>query len=417
MHKIVYPSRETVEAIARAVPTPFHLYDAGMLRRRARALNAAFSWNPGFCEYFAVKANPNPYVMDILKAEGCGADCASLTELMLARAVGLHGDRIMFSSNDTPAEEYELARQLDATINLDDITMIPYLAKHGGIPQRISLRYNPGGDVAISNSVMGHPGDAKFGMTRDQIFESVEKLSALGVKEFALHSFLVSNALDPTYYPGMAALLMQLALDIFRQTGRRVSMINLSGGLGIPYRPEEDAPEIGKVGKAVREMYEWYINGTELAPMRIACELGRWMTGPCGWLVTRAIHEKRIHKHYIGVDASACDLMRPAMYGAYHHITVCGKETDRADQLYDVVGSLCENNDKFCIDRMLPKIDIGDLLLIHDAGAHGRAMGYNYNGKMRCGEVLLEEDGSFRVIRRAETPADYFATLDYPGLV
>ncbi len=416
MQRKTAPDLNTLTRIASKVKTPFHLYDARALSRRMRALKAAFSWNENYREYFAVKATPNPYILKLMKDEGLGVDCASLTELMLARAVGFKGDEIMFSSNETPAEEYVFARSLDATINLDDITHIDFLKENGGIPERICLRYNPGGDVVIANQVMGHPGDAKYGMTRPQIFEAVRRLTTLGVKRFALHAFLVSNSIDPAYYPGMARILMELALDVYRETGAHVYMVNLSGGIGIPYQPDQREVDIMEVGAGVKEAYDELICGTALEGLKIATELGRWVTGPIGCLVTRAVHEKHTHKEYIGVDASACDLMRPAMYGAYHHITVAGKEDAPCDRVYDVVGSLCENNDKFAVDRHLPAIDMGDLLLIHDTGAHGRAMGYNYNGKLRSGEVLLNEDGSFDLIRRAETPADYFATLNYPGL-
>lgn len=410
------PSQQILRRIAGQVPTPFHLYDQAALVARVRGLNRAFGWNAGFREYFAVKATPNPYLLELLKAEGCGVDCASLTELMLARAVGFRGDQIMFSSNETPAGEFELARELDAIINLDDITHIDFLRAHGGIPKRICLRYNPGGDVTIANQVMGHPGDAKFGMTRQQIFESVKRLQGLGVEQFGLHAFLVSNTIDPGYYPGMARILMELALELYHQLGARIFMVNLSGGIGIPYRPEQEPVDIEMVGRGVEAEYRALIEGTGLHPMRVVTELGRYVTGPVGYLVAAAIHEKNTHKHYIGLDASACDLMRPAMYGAYHHITVAGKEDAPCDHMYDVVGSLCENNDKFAVDRMLPQVEIGDLLVLHDTGAHGHSMGYNYNGKLRSAEVLLCPDGDFRLIRRAETPADYFATLDYPGL-
>ncbi|MEG2860089.1 MAG: diaminopimelate decarboxylase [Clostridia bacterium] len=410
------PSEKTLRRIAEVMPTPFHLYDEAALLERVRGLKRAFSWNPGFREFFAVKATPNPYLLDVLKGEGCGVDCASLTELMLAKAVGFRAQDIMFSSNDTPASEYVLARELDATINLDDVSHIDFLARNGGIPSRICLRYNPGGNVVIANQVMGRPGESKFGMTRDQIFEGVRRLQAMGVERFGLHSFLVSNATDPMYYPSMARMLFTLAQDLYGALGARVDMVNLSGGIGIPYRPEDQAVDIAEVGRGVKAVYDELVAGTALDPLRVVTELGRYIAGPAGCLVTTAIHEKRTYKHYIGVDASACDLMRPAMYGAYHHITVSGKEDAPLNQVCDVVGSLCENNDKFAVDRPLPQIDPGDLVLIHDAGAHGRSMGYNYNGKLRSGEVLLHPDGTFDIIRRAETPSDYFATLDYKTL-
>ena len=416
MHEKTTPSLEVLRAIRDAVKTPYHLYDEAALIERVKRLQAAFSWNAGYREYYAVKACPNPRILEILKAHGCGVDCASLTELMLARAVGFPGDHMMFSSNETPAEEFELARALGATINLDDITHIDFLRAHGGIPERIFLRYNPGDGVTVSNFVMGHPGESKFGMTHDQILESVRRLSALGVRRFGLHSFLVSNALDPAYYPAMARLLFMLALEIYEKTGAIVDTVNLSGGLGIPYRPEETPVDVLRVGADIRVAYEALIAPSPLAPLSIATELGRYITGPVGYLVATAIHEKDTYRHYVGLDASAVDLMRPAIYGAYHHITVPEREGAPCDRLCDVVGALCENNDKFAIRRMLPKIHIGDLVVIHDTGAHGYSMGYNYNGKLRSPEVLLHADGSFTLIRRRETPADYFATLDYPGL-
>ena len=413
--KKVAPEKQLLESIAAQIPTPFHLYDGPALEKRAQDLNAAFSWNEGFREYFAVKATPNPHILELLKAQGCGVDCASLCELKMARAVGFRREEIMFSSNQTPAGEFELARELGAIINLDDISHINFLQEHGGIPKVICLRYNPGGDAVVANQVMGRPEEAKFGMTRDQIFESVRRLQAMGTEEFGLHAFLVSNTRAPDYYPAMAAMLMELALEIHRELGAKVFMVNLSGGIGIPYRPEEEPVDIAKVGERVREAYDSLIRGTSLHPMRVVTELGRYMTGPIGWLVARAIHTKDIYKQYIGLDATACNLMRPAMYGAYHHITVPGKENAPCDRVYDVVGSLCENNDKFAVDRKLPEILPGDLVVIHDTGAHGHSMGYNYNGKLRSAEVLPTDEG-YRLIRRAETPEDYFATLDYPGL-
>ena len=411
------PPVESLREIIREIPTPFHLYDEGMLRRRARLLKRAFAWNADYREYFAVKANPNPHLIKILQEEGVKVDCASLTELMLAKACGFSGDEIMFSSNETPAEEYEYARALNATINLDDITHIDFLKQHGGIPKEICLRFNPGEAFRFGNFVMGHPEEAKFGMTGPQIYEAVERLMALGTERFGLHAFLVSNALMPEYYPELAKLLFRTVKDVSEKTGARFSMVNLSGGIGIPYRPEEKEPDVLAIGEGVRKAYEETISASGLAPLRVATELGRWLSGPCGWLVTTAIHEKHTHREYIGVDSSAVDLMRPAMYGAYHHITVVGKERAPADHVYDVVGSLCENNDKFAVQRLLPKIDMGDLVVLHDTGAHGHSMGYNYNGKLRSAEVLLREDGSFRLIRRRQTPADYFATLDFPPIL
>ena len=404
------PSLEIIRRIAAEIPTPFHLYDETTLRRNARRLNAAFAWSPGYREYFAVKATPNPVLLNILRQEGCGVDCSSLTELMLAEKVGFSGDEIMFSSNATPAEEYEYARKLGAIINLDDITHIDFLKEHGGIPEKICCRYNPGGEFRLGNAIMGNPGDSKYGFTRDQLTEGFKRLMDLGVKEFGLHAFLASNTTDPSYYPTMARMLIQTAVELNRETGARFFMINLSGGIGIPYHPEEDEADIEAISAGVEKAYREMALPAGLS-MAVVTELGRWMTGPAGWLVARAIHEKDIHKRYIGLDACACDLIRPAMYGAYHHITVAGKEDWPADHLYDVTGSLCENNDKFAIDRPMPHIEMGDLLFIHDAGAHGHSMGYNYNGKLRSAEVLLKRDGSFRLIRRAETPEDYFATI------
>ena len=406
------PSKDQLEKIIAQYPTPFHLYDEAMLRQRARHLNAAFHWNSGFREYFAVKALPNPAVLSIYKQEGCGVDCASLAELMLAQACGFSGEEIMFSSNETPAEEYELARKLGAIINLDDITHIDFLAAHGGIPEKICLRFNPGGEFTLGNTVMGEPGDSKYGMTKEQILEAVEKLSHMGVKQFALHSFLASNTTDRDYYPIMAWLLFDLAREVQQKTGVPCFMVNLSGGIGIPYHPEEPETDLDYVGAQVQRVYEEVLVPAGMGNVRIATELGRYMSGPCGVLVATAIHEKHIYKEYIGLDACAANLMRPAMYGAYHHIVVAGKEDAPATETYDVVGSLCENNDKFAIDRKLPKIDIGDRIIIQDTGAHGHSMGYNYNGKLRSAEILLKTDGSFQLIRRAETVADYFATLD-----
>ncbi|MDO4548811.1 MAG: diaminopimelate decarboxylase [Clostridia bacterium] len=411
------PDLSLIKRIADDVGTPFYLYDESVIDDHARRLSEAFSWNPGFREYFAVKATPNPYVIDIMTRRGCGVDCASRTELMLAKAMGLRGERIMFSSNQTPGCEYRLARELDATINLDDISHIDFLRENGGIPKRLCLRYNPGSTQVASNFVMGHPQDSKFGMTRAQIHECVKRLIDLGVEKFGLHAFLISNCVDTDYYPQIASLLFGLALEIYRETGAIVDFINLSGGIGVAYHPEEREADIGEVGRAVRRDYERLIKDTPLHPMKVYTELGRWMTAESGMLVSKVIHKKDTYKNYIGLDATACDLIRPAMYSAYHHITVAGKADLPCDHIYDVVGSLCENNDKFAVDRRLPNIDVGDYIVIHDAGAHCRAMGYNYNGKLRCGEVLFRPDGSYKLIRRHETPRDYFATLDYPGLV
>ena len=413
MQKRPFVSYEKLLEIAERYPTPFHLYDEAGIRQTARALRAAFAWNAGFREYYAVKACPNPFILQILKEEGCGADCASLTELMLAEAVGMTGSDIMFSSNETPAEEYEYARRLDAIINLDDITHIDFLARHGGIPEQVCLRYNPGGEFRVGNAIMGQPSEAKYGMTREQIFESVRRLQAMGVKSFGLHGFLASNAADNSYYPANAAVLFELAAALHTQLGAEIFMVNLSGGLGIPYTPEQEMPDVAVIGEAVREEHRRILGGAGLGDVPIYTELGRFMTGPHGCLVTKAIHSKHTYRDYIGVDACAVDLMRPAMYGAYHHITVSGKADQPCDHIYDVVGGLCENNDKFAIQRPLPAIEDGDLLIIHDTGAHGYSMGYNYNGKLKSAEILLHPDGSFSMIRRAETPKDYFATFDF----
>lgn len=401
-----------IEEICREYPTPFHLYDERGIRENVRRLYRAFSWNPGFREYFAVKALPNPIIMQILHEEGCGMDCSSLTELMLSRAVGITGHDIMFSSNDTPAEEFELASEMGALINLDDITHIEFLKEHGGIPKTICCRFNPGGEFMLGNTIMGNPGDAKYGLTREQISEAFRALKALGVERFGLHAFLASNTTDADYYPTLARRLFRLALELRDETGVNVCFINLSGGIGIPYRPYEKEADIEYIGREVGRAYEEVVRpaGMEIS---VYTELGRYITGPYGCLVTHAIHEKNTHKHYIGLDACACNLMRPAMYGAYHHITVMGKEQEAPTHQYDVTGSLCENNDKFAVDRHLPRIDIGDIVVIHDTGAHGFSMGYNYNGKLRSAEVLLKSDGGTRLIRRAETPEDYFTTLDF----
>ncbi len=406
-----------VQEITSEYPTPFHLYDEKGIRENARKLKEAFSWNPGFMEYFAVKATPNPTILQILKDEGFGVDCSSLTELMMAEAVGFQGDQIMFSSNVTPEEDFIAARKLDATINLDDFTHIEFLETVAGIPETISCRYNPGGAFAINNHIMDTPGEAKYGFTRDQLREGFLILKERGVKHFGLHAFLASNTVANEYYPALAKILFQTAVELQEETGVHIAFINLSGGIGIPYRPEQEASDIFAIGEGVRQAYEEIFVPAGMDDVAIFTELGRFMLGPYGCLVTRALHEKHIYKEYIGLDACAANLMRPAMYGAYHHITVMGKELDPCDHKYDITGGLCENNDKFAVDRMLPKIELGDFVVIHDTGAHGFAMGYNYNGKLRSAEVLLRLDGSTRCIRRAETPADYFATLNVPGLV
>ncbi len=401
-----------IERICEEYPTPFHLYDERGIRDNVRRLQKAFAWNPGFREYFAVKALPNPVIMQILRDEGCGMDCSSLTELMLSRAVGITGHDIMFSSNDTPAAEFELASEMGVIINLDDITHIDFLQAHGGIPKTICCRFNPGGEFMLGNTIMGNPGDAKYGFTRDQLVEGFKRLRALGAERFGLHAFLASNTTDADYYPALAKRLFRLAVELRDETGADVRFVNLSGGVGIPYRPYEKEADMEYIGREVHRAYEEIVRPAGM-DISIFTELGRYVTGPYGCLVAHAIHEKNTYKHYIGLDACACNLMRPAMYGAYHHITVMGKENDPCTQLYDVTGSLCENNDKFAVDRHLPHIDLGDILVIHDTGAHGFSMGYNYNGKLRSAEVLLQSDGGTRLIRRAETPQDYFATLDF----
>lgn len=405
------PSLEELRAIVDQIPTPFHLYDAEGIRDNVRAVQNAFSWNPGFREYFAVKATPNPTILKLLKDMGCGVDCASYTELLLADAVGFRGHEIMFSSNVTAAEEYQLARKLGVIINLDDISHIDFLAKNGGIPEDICLRYNPGGDFKLGTRVMGDPGEAKYGLTPAQMPIAIRKLKELGAKRFGIHSFLASNTTDNDYYPTLAKLLFELTVDLSRECDAEFFLVNLSGGIGIPYEPDKTGPNLALIGEKVEQAYNETIGVSELPPVNVVTELGRYITGPNGWLVATARHKKDTHKQYVGLDASAVDLLRPAMYGAYHYVSVPGKESLPTDHVYDVTGSLCENNDKFATDRELPEIEVGDLVVIHDTGAHGHSMGYNYNGKLRSAEVLLEEDGSFKMIRRAETPRDYFATV------
>ena len=411
--KKTFVTKEQVEQIVAKYPTPFHLYDEKGIRENVKALKEAFAWNKGYREYFAVKATPNPYLIKILQEYDCGCDCSSMTELMLSKAIGATGDHIMFSSNDTPVEEFAYANKLGGIINLDDITHIEALEQTlGYIPETISCRFNPGGVFKISNDIMDNPGDAKYGMTTEQIFEAFKILKSKGAKNFGIHAFLASNTVTNEYYPMLAKILFELAVQLEQETGADIKFINLSGGIGIPYRPEQEANDIKVIGEGVRQAYEEVLTAAGMGDVAIYTELGRYMMGPFGCLVTKAIHEKHTHKEYIGVDACAVNLMRPAMYGAYHHITVLGKENEPCDHKYDVTGSLCENNDKFAIDRMLPQIDKGDYLVIHDTGAHGFAMGYNYNGKLKSAEILLKEDGSVQLIRRAETPKDYFATFD-----
>ena len=413
MNKKPFVTREQLDEITAKFPTPYHLYDEKGIRDNAKAVKEAFAWNKGYREYFAVKACPNPTLIQIMKEYGCGCDCSSMTELMLSKAMGCKGADIMFSSNATPAEEYQYAAKLGAIINLDDITHIDFLEKAiGYIPETISCRYNPGGLFKISNDIMDNPGDAKYGMTTEQLFEAFKILKAKGAKKFGIHAFLASNTVTNEYYPMLAKVLFEVAVKLEKETGADIEFINLSGGVGIPYKPDQEPNDIRVIGEGVRKVYEEVLVPAGMGDVALYTEMGRFMTGPYGCLVTKAIHEKHTYKEYIGCDACAVNLMRPAMYGAYHHITVMGKEDQPCDHKYDITGSLCENNDKFAIDRMLPKIDMGDYLVIHDTGAHGYAMGYNYNGKLKSAEILLKEDGSFEMIRRAETPRDYFATLD-----
>lgn len=411
--KKTFIGQEKLKEIVKEYPTPFHLYDEKGIRDNVRHLQEAFSWNKGYKEYFAVKATPNPTILEILKEEGCGVDCSSYTELMMSDTVGFKGDEIMFTSNVTPKEDFVLARKLNAIITLDDITHIDFLEETAGIPETISCRFNPGGDFVINNAIMDTPQEAKYGFTREQMTEGFKILKSKGVKHFGIHAFLASNTIANEYYPALARILFETAVELNQETGAHIAFINLSGGVGIPYLPDQAATDIYEVGRGVKKAFEEILVPAGMGDVSIFTELGRFVLGPFGHLVTTVLHEKHTHKEYIGLDACAANLMRPAMYGAYHHITVMGKEHDPCDHIYDVTGGLCENNDKFAVDRKLPKIDIGDLVVLHDTGAHGFAMGYNYNGKLRSAEVLLKEDGGTELIRRAETPADYFATLDF----
>ena len=409
--KTPFVTLEQVREIAKTHPTPFHIYDEAGIRQNVRRLKAAFAWNDGFKEYFAVKATPTPGIMRILHEEGCGMDCASMMELLLAERAGILGEDIMFSSNVTPAEEFQKAMELGALINLDDFSHVDFLKDVAGIPAKISCRYNPGGNFSLGNQIMDNPGDAKYGMTRPQMAEAYRKLMAYGAKELGLHAFLASNTITDAYYPELAAILFRLAVELREETGANITFINLSGGVGIPYHPDQRANDIAAIGAGVRQAFEEILVPAGLGHVRIYTELGRFMLGPYGCLVGRVLHKKDIYKQYVGLDASASDLLRPAMYGAYHHITVLGKEEAPATHIYDITGSLCENNDKFAIDRALPEIEIGDYLLLHDTGAHGHSMGYNYNGKLRSAELLLGEDGTVSLLRRAERAEDYFATM------
>ena len=415
--KTPFVTKAQLDEIVKQYPTPFHLYDEKGMRENARRVNAAFSWNAGFKEYFAVKATPNPTILKTLSEEGCGADCSSLTELMMAQRCGFKGHEIMFSSNNTLAEEYQLADQLGAIINLDDLTHVEFLEQSiGHIPETIFCRYNPGGVFTLGagkdgHQVMDNPGDAKYGMTRPQIAEAFRMLKTKGAKTFGIHAFLASNTISNEYYPELAGILFRLAAELKEETGCHIQYINLSGGIGVPYHPEEETNDIALIGEGVRRKFEEILVPAGMGDVQLCSELGRFMMAPYGCLVTKVLHFKHIYKEYVGVDACAADLMRPAVYGSYHHITVSGKEDAPCDRMVDVTGSLCENCDKFAVDRMLPETERGDLLVIHDTGAHGHSMGYNYNGKLRSAELLLREDGSVQLIRRAETPDDYFATV------
>lgn len=416
MKKVPFITKAQVEKLAEKYPTPFYVYDEKGIRDTVRSINKAFAWNKGFREYFAVKATPLPGILKIMKEEGCGTDCSSYPELLLSDVCGFKDHEIMFSSNDTPVKDMQEAYKLGAIINLDDFTMIDFLEQVAAIPETICCRFNPGGVFALGNDIMDNPGDSKYGMTRDQLREAFKILKAKGVKHFGIHAFLASNTVTNEYYPELARQLFQLAVDMKKETGVAVDFINLSGGVGIPYRPEQTPNDIAVIGEGVRKVYEEVLTPAGMGNVSLFTEMGRFVTGPYGALVTKVLHFKHIYKEYVGVDACAANLMRPAMYGAYHHITVLGKENEPCDHTYDVTGGLCENNDKFAIDRKLPKIDKGDYLFIHDAGAHGSAMGYNYNAKLWCAELLLKEDGSVELLRRAETEKDYFATLDFTGL-
>ncbi len=410
--KKTFIDHEKLKEIVKDYPTPFHLYDEKGIRENVRNLQKAFAWNKGYKEYFAVKATPNPRILEILKEEGCGVDCSSYTELILSDMVGFKSNEIMFTSNVTPKEDFKLARELNAIITLDDITHIDFLEETAGIPETISCRFNPGGDFMINNAIMDTPQDAKYGFTREQMTEGFKRLMEKGVKHFGIHAFLASNTIANEYYPKLARILFKMAVELHQETGAHIEFINLSGGVGIPYLPDEKATDIFEVGQGVKKAFDDILVPEGMEDVAIFTELGRFVLGPFGHLVSEVLHEKHTHKEYIGLDACAVNLMRPAMYGAYHHITVMGKENQPCDYSYDVTGGLCENNDKFAVDRMLPKIEIGDLIVMHDTGAHGFAMGYNYNGKLRSAEILLKENGETELIRRAETPEDYFATLN-----
>lgn len=415
MKKTIPFTKQQIEEIIKKYPTPFHIYDEKGIRENARRLVSAFSWVTEFKEFFAVKATPNPYILKILKEEGFGADCSSLGELILAEKAGITGENIMFSSNDTPANEYAKAKELGAIINLDDITHIDYLEKQVGLPEMISFRYNPGA-LRGGNAIIGVPQEAKYGLTREQLFEAYKIAKDKGVKRFGLHTMVVSNELDPYSFIGTAEMLFDLIIEINQKSGVKIELVDLGGGIGIPYKPEDEIVDLDLISREIKRAYQEKIVNNNLAPLKITMELGRMITGPYGFLVSTVLHKKEIYKNYIGLDACMANLMRPGMYGSYHHITVLGKEESSNNYIYDVTGSLCENNDKFAVDRKLPKIDIGDIMVIHDTGAHGHAMGFNYNAKLRSAELLLKENGEVQLIRRAETLDDLFATLDFREL-
>ncbi|HEM4251484.1 TPA: diaminopimelate decarboxylase [Streptococcus suis] len=408
MTKTPFVSKEVLETITEQFPTPFHLYDEKGIREKARALNAAFSWNKGFKEYFAVKATPTPAILKILQEEGCGVDCATDVEVLMSEKLGFKD--IMFTSNDTQAQEFVYARKVGATINLDAYEHIEFLKNVAGIPETVCLRYNPGGIFSLGTDIMDHPEESKFGMTKDQLMKGYKELKELGVKEFGIHAFLASNTVTNDYYPVLARQLFELALEIREETGVTLDFINLSGGIGVNYRPEQEPNDIAVIGEGVRKVYEEILTPAGMGHVKIFTELGRFMLAPHGHLITKVLHRKETYRTYIGVDASAANLMRPAFYGAYHHITNITRP-DAPIEVVDVAGSLCENNDKFAVNRDLPRAEVGDTLVIHDSGAHGFSMGYNYNGRLRSSEILLQEDGTARMIRRAETPEDYFATI------
>lgn len=408
-------TKAQIETIASRYPTPFHLYMESGIRQNARNLIKAFSWVDGFKEYFAVKATPNPYIMKILQQEGIGADCSSLPELMLAEKCGITGENIMFTSNDTPLPEFQKAIALGAIVNLDDISHIDFLQKHTSLPDLVCMRYNPG-SARTGNSIIGNPQEAKYGFTREQVFAGYRQLKNAGVKRFGLHTMIASNELNSQYFVDTAVMLFKLAAEVYRELGIRIEFVNMGGGIGIPYRPEQQAVDLSTVSNGVKNAYERIIVPANLHPMKIYMECGRMITGPFGYLVSRVLHLKKTYKNYVGLDACMANLMRPALYGSYHHLTVLGKENDACNVKYDVTGSLCENNDKFAIDRMLPETVPGDIVVIHDAGAHGHAMGFNYNGKLRSAELLMRENGEIVQIRRAETVEDHFATLDLDNL-